>query len=50
MLQQNDFIITRNTGYRNFEESFTQWAPLMTIFNTGLSIASLLVMFRLYHN
>ena len=47
MLQQNDFIITRNTNYRNFEESFTQWAPIMTIFNTGLSIVSLFVMFRL---
>ena len=48
MLQQNDFIITRNTGYRNFEESFTQWTPFMTIFNTGLSVATLLIMFRYY--
>lgn len=47
MLQQNDFIITRNTGYRNFEESFTQWNPIISIFNTGLSVASLIIMFRL---
>ena len=48
MLQQNDFIITRNTGYRNFEESFTQWTPIITIFNTGLSVASLILMFKYY--
>ena len=48
MLQQNDFIITRNTGYRNFEESFTQWSPLLTIFNTGLGVASLVILSRYY--
>ena len=47
MLQQNDFIITRNTSYRNFEESFTQWAPIISIFNTGLNIASIIVMARM---
>ena len=48
MLQQNDFIITRNTHYRNFQESFNQWSPIMTIFSSITSIASLLVMFQYY--
>ena len=48
MLQQNDFIITRNTKYRNFQESFTQWSPFITIFSTATSVASLVMMFRYY--
>ena len=48
MLQQNDFIITRNTHYKNFQESFNQWSPFMTIFSSITSIASLLVMFQYY--
>ncbi len=50
MLQQNDFIITRNTHYRNFQESFNQWSPFFTIFSTATSVASLLMLFRLYQN
>ena len=48
MLQQNDFIITRNTRYRNFQESFNQWSPFISIFSTGLSVASLVMMFQYY--
>ena len=48
MLQQNDFIITRNRSYRNFVESFNQWSPFITVFSTGISIASLIMMFRYY--
>ena len=48
MLQQNDFIITRNTRYKNFQESFTQWSPFVTIFSSAVSVASLVVMFRYY--
>ena len=48
MLQQNDFIITRTTRYRHFMESYEQWNPIISLFNTGLSIASLLVMASLY--
>ena len=48
MLQQNDFIITRNTHYRNFQESFSQWSPFISIFSTGLSVASLVMMFQYY--
>lgn len=48
MLQQNDFIITQSTRYHNFQESFTQWSPFVTLFSTGLSVASLILMFQLY--
>jgi polysaccharide export outer membrane protein len=34
MLQQNDFIITRDTDYGNFMQSFTQWSPFFTMFTT----------------
>lgn len=39
MLQQNDFIITQDTGYRNFQQSFNQISPLFT---TVSMIASLI--------
>lgn len=48
MLQQNDFIITRNRGYRNFSESFSQWTPFVTIFSSVVNVASLAVMFLIY--
>lgn len=48
MLQQNDFIITRGTSYHNFQESFNQWSPIISIFSTGISIASLVLMFKYY--
>ena len=50
MLQQNDFIITRNTHYKNFQESFNQWSPFITIFSSVTSVASLLIMFRYYQH
>ena len=48
MLQQNDFIITRSTRYKNFMDSYSQWSPFISIFSTGLSVASLVMMFRYY--
>ena len=50
MLQQNDFVITRNTGYQNFVESFRTWTPLVSIFSSVVSVASLYVMYRFYSN
>lgn len=53
MLQQNDFIITRNSGYGNFMQSFTQWTPFLTLFSTITSVISLYLSYRmidLYHN
>ena len=46
MLQQNDFIITRPTGHKNFMDSFAQFSPYMTIFSSLVSVASLLLLFR----
>ena len=48
MLQQNDFIITRNTRYRNFQQSYSQWSPFFSMFSTATSVASLIMMFRYY--
>ena len=48
MLQQNDFIITRNTGYHNFQESWNQWSPFVSIFSGAVSIASLVLMAKYY--
>lgn len=48
MLQQNDFIITRSTRYKNFMDSYSQWSPIVSIFNTGISIASFIMLFRYY--
>lgn len=48
MLQQNDFIITQNTSYRNFIESYNLWTPIVSTFSTIVSIASLYVTYRLY--
>lgn len=50
MLQQNDFIITRSTRYKNFMDTYSQWSPFISIFNTGLSVATLLVMYHYYLN
>ena len=38
MLQQNDFIITRNTGYRTFQQSYSQFSTILSVVS---SIASL---------
>ena len=48
MLQQNDFIITQNTGYKNFTESYTRMSPFISLYNTITSTASLFVTFLLY--
>ncbi|MBR1678775.1 MAG: polysaccharide biosynthesis/export family protein [Bacteroidales bacterium] len=40
MLQQNDFIITQDTGYRNFMLSYTQWSPFLSLFSTAVSVAA----------
>lgn len=49
MLQQNDFIITRQTANKNFIDSYAQLSPYISIFTTLTSVASLLLMLR-YNN
>ena len=50
MMQQNDFIITQNTSYRNFMESYSMWAPITSIASTAMGLISLYLTFRLYQN
>ena len=50
MLQQNDFIITQNTGYKNFMESYTRMSPFISVFNTITSTASLFLTLALYRS
>ena len=50
MLQQNDFIITGNTPYQNFVESFSSWTPFVSLFSSIVSVASIYVMYRFYVN
>lgn len=50
MLQQNDFVITQNTSYRNFMESYSQWTPIISTFSTLLSVVSLVATYRIYMN
>ena len=40
MMQQNDFIITQNTGYYNFQQSFNQFGPSVSILSTVTGLVS----------
>lgn len=46
MLQQNDFIITRNTRYRNFQQSYTQASTIFSVFSTITSTVSLALLIQ----
>ena len=48
MLQQNDFIITQNTSYRNFMESYSLWTPIISTVSSLISIASLYMSYQVY--
>ena len=48
MLQQNDFIITRNTGYRNFQQSYGQFGTVMSFISTMSSLAATYFAIRAY--
>lgn len=50
MLQQNDFIITQNTAYKNFSESYTRMSPFISMFSTITSTASLFLTLALYRS
>jgi len=50
MLQQNDFIITQNTGYRNFQLSYSQLGTVLSIFSSFTGLASLYLTYRLLQN
>ena len=50
MLQQNDFIITQNTGYRNFQESYSQLSPILSTVSMLTGIASVYYTIMVYRN
>ena len=50
MLQQNDFIITRDTGYHNFVLSYAQWSPIIGAISTLAGLGSLYLSFRILQN
>ena len=44
MLQQNDFIITRQSTHKNFMDSYAQWAPIFSLISSIAGVASLVVL------
>ena len=50
MLQQNDFIITRNTGYRTFQQSYSQFGTIMSAISSLSSLAATYFAIRAYMN
>lgn len=50
MLQQNDFIITQNTGYRNFQQSYSQFGTILSAFSTFAGLASTYFAIMAYRN
>ena len=50
MMQQNDFIITRNSSFKNFLDSYSQWTPFFTAFSTITSLVSLYLAYRTFEN
>ena len=50
MLQQNDFIITRNTAYRNFQQSYSQFGTILSGISTLTGLASTFFAIMAYRN
>lgn len=50
MLQQNDFIITRNTAYRNFQQSYSQFGTVLSAVSTLAGLASTYFAIMAYRN
>ena len=50
MLQQNDFIITRNTGYRTFQQSYSQFGTVMSAISSLASLTATYFAIRAYMN
>ena len=49
MLQQNDFIITRNIPFKNYLDSAGQLRSALSIISTLTSVASLILLFHQYN-
>ena len=50
MLQQNDFIITRNTGYRTFQQSYSQFGTVLSAISSIASLTATYFAIRAYMN
>ena len=50
MMQQNDFIITQDSGYKNFLDSYTQWTPFTNAFSTLISLVSVYLTYKVFEN
>lgn len=50
MLQQNDFIITQNTGYRTFQQSYSQFGTILSVISSITSFATTYFAIRAYVN
>jgi polysaccharide export outer membrane protein len=50
MLQQNDFIITRNTGYRTFQQSYSQFGTIMSAISSLASLTATYFAIKAYMN
>lgn len=50
MMQQNDFIITQDTRYKNFLDSYSQWTPIFSTISTVASIASVVLTYFMLQN
>ena len=50
MLQQNDFIITRNTSYRTFQQSYSQFGTIMSAISSLASLSATYFAIRAYLN
>lgn len=48
MLQQNDFVITRNTGYRTFQQSYSQFGTVLSVISTLTSLTSTYFILKKY--
>lgn len=50
MMQQNDFIITQNTSYRNFQQSYGQFGTIMSVISSIASLATTYFAIMAYRN
>ena len=50
MLQQNDFIITQNTSYRNFQQSYSQFGTILSIVSSVTTLTSAYFAIMAYRN
>lgn len=48
MLQQNDFIITQNVGYKNFIDTIKNWTPIFSVASTAIGLLSAYLTYQLY--